>query len=86
MENTWHGFWLLHFTMDNFTSFFLSSADIFQKLAVKFQIIIFDPDQMGHLQMLSTCDKICKFRKASLMLQFSIFEVVPARGEFHCLL
>ena len=21
LESTWHGFWLLHFTMDNFTSF-----------------------------------------------------------------
>ena len=59
---------------------FLSSADIFQRLALKFQTfsiqIRWDIFCITWcLQMLSTCAKNCKFRKASLMLQFSIMRL-----------
>ena len=78
--------------MDNFTSFFfLSSADIFQKSALKFEMFSIQIrwDILYYLMfanVINRCQNLHFNRKASLMLQFSHFEVVPAHGEFHCLL
>ena len=87
LESTSHGFWLLHFTMDNFTSFFLSSADIFQKLALKFQTFSIQIRWdilyiLMFANVINMCQNFANTRKASLMLQFSILRLCLLVANF----
>ena len=63
---------------------FLSSADIFQKLALKFQTFSIQIrwDILYDL-MFANVINICQNSSNASIFHF---EVVPARGEFHCLL
>ena len=74
--------------MDNFTSFFfLSSADIFQKLALKFQTFSIQIrwDILYNLIfafVINMCKNFANTRKASLMLQFFILRLCLLVANF----
>ena len=73
--------------MDNFTSFFLSSADIIQKLALKFQTfsiqirwnILYN---LMFANVINMCQNFANTRKASLLLQFSILRLCLLMANF----
>ena len=73
--------------MDNFTSFFSSSADIFQKLALKFQTFLMQirwdiSYNLMFANVINMCQNFANTRKASLMLQFSILRLCLLMANF----